>query len=245
MSEITLAQLTESKLDGKGVFDVLLQTLKLHLDTQYNDNRITGPEYAQVYLSQVQSAMQTGLTFLAQQQRIGLEADLLAKQIELAEAQLAISQAQLLQTQAQTALFEAQTAMTQQQKDNAVLEGKVLIAQECKLRAEYDFTLQNTLRTTAETSLVNQKVITEKAQVLSLGVDDNSVIGKQKGLYQAQTDGFKRDAEQKVAKMYVDVWSAMRMTDDATPASIDNGLDAATMGRVMANLRSGVGIQEP
>jgi hypothetical protein len=88
-----------------------------------------------------------------------------------------------------------------------------------------------------------QKVATEKAQILGLGVDEDSVIGKQKRLYQAQTDGFRRDAEQKAAKLYVDVWSAQRMTDDGKQANAVNGLDDVTMGGVMTKLRQGVGIE--
>lgn len=326
MTAITLAQLTEKSLTGTGVFDVLLQTLKLHLDTQYKDNRITGPEYATVYLGQVESAMQTGLAFLTQQQRIGLEAELLQQQILLAQeqllqakeqtliakAQLQLANAQLLQTQAQTALIDkqaanllsekaqieaqtilidknaakteaetllvpkqgsqidaqtalitanksktdaeslnvpkqgvlldAQAALSVQQKANAVVEGTVLVAQECKLRAEFDFVAQNVLKSTAETALVNQKTATEKAQVLAIGVDADSVVGKQKALYTAQADGFKRDAEQKAAKLYVDVWSAQRMTDpDATPASAAHGLSPDYMKLVMDKLRLGIG----
>lgn len=242
MSEITLSQLTEIKLDGTGVFDSLMRAAKDHLEQEFKQNRIKGPEYSQVYLGQLQAILGTSVDFLFQKQRVGLEADLLAKQIELAGIQVQQATKQLDLLDKQILQVTAQTALVEQQRLNAVTENTVLVAQECKLRAEYDLTLQNTLQSAAQTALINQKVATEKAQVLSLGVDDNSVIGKQKMLYQAQTDGFKRDAEQKAAKLYIDVWSARRMTDEGTQANETNGLDEVTMGAVLAALRQGVGI---
>lgn len=130
-------------------------------------------------------------------------------------------------------LLEAQIATEKQQE-------KVLIAQECKLRAEYDLTLATITKTGKETDLLNQKMLTEKAQTTDLGVDDNSVIGKQKKLYQAQTDGFARDAEQKAAKIMIDTWNARRMTDDGTVADGVNHLQDSDIGRAVIKLFAGI-----
>ena len=86
-----------------------------------------------------------------------------------------------------------------------------------------------------------QKVITERAQVQAIGVDADSVIGKQKSLYQAQTDGFKRDAEQKAAKLMVDSWNIRRTTDEATVADQTNMLADSVVGRAVAKMLAGVG----
>jgi hypothetical protein len=97
------------------------------------------------------------------------------------------------------------------------------------------------LQTTAQTSLVQQKIATEKAQTIATGVDDNSVIGKQKLLYGAQTDGFKRDAEQKAAKMLIDTWNVRRTTDEGTVADDTNRLSDATIGRAVEKVMAGIG----
>ena len=131
--------------------------------------------------------------------------------------------------------------MVRAQTANEALQGKVLIAQECKLRAEYDVLLSTNLKTKEETALLLWKTNTEKAQTMALGVDDNSVIGKQKALYGAQTDGFKRDAEQKAAKLMADTWSVRRTTDEATVADATNKLNDATVGRAIEKLLSGIG----
>lgn len=137
--------------------------------------------------------------------------------------------------------LDAQTELVGQQKANAVLEGSVLVAQECKLRAEYDVLMVSKDKTAAENALLVQKNVTEKAQTMSIGVDADSVIGKQKNLYQAQTDGFSRDAEQKAAKLMVDSWNVRRTTDEGTVADGTNMLADSVVGRAVSKMLAGVG----
>lgn len=206
-------QITQLTADAKtGVFDALMKSVSSHVDTEFRAGRIKGAEYATVYLGSLELALQIGMQFLLSQRKAGLEADLLAQQVALATQQTA----------------------------NAVLEGKVLVAQECKLRAEFDLTTATITKTNGEIALLAQKTATEKAQVLGLGVDADSVVGRQKALYQAQADGFKRDAEQKVAKIMADTWAVRRTTDEATQANATNMLDDAAVGRAMQALLSGV-----
>ena len=200
-----IADLTEATLEGSGVFDILMRANKAHLEAEYKQNRLKGPEYSTVYLGSLQAVMQTGLAFLLQKDKVALDALLIEQQVLLAQVevlkanvQLQILQASLLKIPAELALLEAQTAqaeqqtlnlaaqkfeieakteLTVQQKANAILEGTVLVAQECKLRAEFDLLVQGLSKSGQETLLLAQKVATEKAQVLALGVDDNSVLG--------------------------------------------------------------------
>lgn len=323
-TDIQVVDLTSGSIDGTGVFDKLMVSVKAHLTQEYRDQRIKGPEFATVYLGALDNVLNTSVQFLLQKARVGLEAQLLEQQIILAglEVQkmgialeiLAIEKekaaAEVLQVQAQTLLIgqqkinltaealnipkqglmiEAQTAvqaqqklnlaaealnipkqglvldaqkaqvtqqtlnlvseelgiksrtaLTTQQQLNAVVEGTVLVAQECKLRAEYDLTVNKSLQTTAEIGLLGQKTATEKAQVQAIGVDPDSVIGKQKALYQAQTDGFARDSELKAAKMLVDTWSTRRMTDDAIVVDDVNKLNDATIGRAVTKVLVGI-----
>ena len=128
-----------------------------------------------------------------------------------------------------------------QQIANAVLEGNVLVAQECKLRAEYDNLQASTLRVASETALLNQKKVTEVAQTNGNGVTADSVLGKQMALYGAQTSGYSRAAEQKAADIMIKSWNVRRTTDETgTPANTDNMLNDAAVGRAVAKLLSGV-----
>ena len=255
LTPITLPQLTEATTTGSGVFDVLMKATKAHLEQEFTQGRIKGAEYATVYLGSLEAVMQNALEFLLQKDKVALDAELVKQQVELAKADLLIKQVELektraeltilektvLKTDAEVELLTAQAALARAQTANEALQGKVLIAQECKLRAEYDVLLSTNLKTKEETSLLLWKTNTEKAQTLALGVDDNSVIGKQKALYGAQTDGFKRDAEQKAAKLLADTWSVRRTTDEATVADATNRLNDATVGRAIEKLLSGIG----
>jgi len=134
-----------------------------------------------------------------------------------------------------------QTKLVLQQTTNAVTENEVMVATKCKLQAEYDVLLETKLKTASETTLLGQKTQTEKAQTVGAGVDADSVIGKQKTLYQAQADGFKRDAEQKAAKLLVDSWNVRRTTDSGTVADGNNMLNDATVGRAVRAVLAGAG----
>jgi len=133
-------------------------------------------------------------------------------------------------------------ALMDQQLANAILEGAVLAAQECKLRAEYDLTIANVTRTNSENQLVQEKIVTEKAQTQSLGVDDNSVIGIQKTLYQAQINGYQRDAEQKATQIMVGTWNSRRITDETTEVNEQNKLLDSYIGNTISKLLSGINV---
>jgi hypothetical protein len=207
--------------------------------------------------------------------QIQAQTALAVQQTANALAELAILQANALKVPAEVAHIQAQTAMVGQQKTNliaealnlpkqgllldaqkdqtvqktlnAVTENDVLLATKCKLQAEYDLVLATKLKADQEVSLLAWKVTTEKAQTTATGVDDNSVVGKQKLLYGAQTAGFSRDAEQKAADLLIKTWNTRRMTDDTTIAGlsplggVDNGLGDANVARAVTKLLSGVG----
>lgn len=367
MADITLTDLTDGTVGGRGVFDKLMEATKAHLESQFNQGRIKGPEYASVYLGSLQAVMQTALTFVTQQQEINLKAQLMTQQVLLTQAEVAKAQAEVLvaqqevetakatvlltqaqvikieqenqlipkqsahldaevallnqqvsntaaeglnipkqgaQIDAQTSLIgqqvltavqevevskakvlqanaevanltkqgqlidaqvalagsnktktdaetlvvpkqgaqiDAQTSLVNQQELNAVQENKNLIAQECLLRAQFDEAEAQVLSVGAQTDLYKQKLVTEKAQTQAVGVDDNSVIGRQKMLYKAQTDGFARDGEQKVMAQLIQAWNTQRMTDDTLVANSTNMLDAATIGRAVSKALAGIG----
>lgn len=219
MAAIVVGDLTGATVEGSGVFDVLMRAVKAHLEEEFLKSRIKGPEYATVYLGGLEQVMTIALQFLLAKQKADLEAQLITQQI--------------LHTIAQTALVNQQTA-------NAVIEATVLTAQKCKLDVEYDILLLTKPKVENETELLAWKVVTEKAQTLAVGVDVDSVVGKQKALYAAQTKGFARDAEQKAAKIMIDSWSIRRTTDETTPADAVNKLDNSYIGTAVETLLTGL-----
>lgn len=80
-------ELTEGTLTGKGVFDVLLQTLRLHLDREFNSNRITGTAYATVYSQAITAFLAQAAQYAISKAKLPLELQLLQEQINLTQKQ--------------------------------------------------------------------------------------------------------------------------------------------------------------
>jgi len=78
-----LETLTTENVNGKGAFDVLMKSAKAHLQEEFNAQRITGKEYATVYLGALTAVLQTSIQFLLneqQVQRINAEIGLIRQQ---------------------------------------------------------------------------------------------------------------------------------------------------------------------
>ena len=179
---------------------------------------------------------------------INAQTELTEKQTDKVQAEMEILVLSKDKIPAEINHIIAQTDLVGQQRTNLTAEalnipkqGAVLDAQKCKLDAEFDLTKSTDIKVKAETNLLNQKTTTEKAQTMATGVDEDSVVGKQKKLYQAQTDGFQRDAEQKAAKLMVDSWNVRRTTDEGTVADGTNMLADSVVGRAVTKMLNGVG----
>lgn len=219
MAETTIAEYTDTTLKGEGVFDTMMRGVKAHLEEEFSKNRIKGPEYSSVYLGAMQSVMDHALRFL-------LEKDSAYQQAELAKAQV-VSEGK-------------RQALLDQELLKLVAETTLVEKQICKLEAEFDVLMEQKLKTINETALLAQKKVTEEAQTSGLNVDETSVIGRQKTLYKAQSDGFARDAEQKAAKLMVDTWNVRRTTDPGTVWDSTNKLSDADVGSVVGKLMTGI-----
>ena len=314
-------QLTTKAIAGTGVFDVLMSTVKLHLLEEFNQNRITGEEYANVYIGALAQVLQQSNAFLANHQNeekiraeIGLirqksvtelaQTDddlplglgfngstviegLVANQKLLSAAQIDLTESQII-TSTREGILVGQKAITELAQtdanlstaalaiglnDDAVIEG-VVAAELLKISAETSLTEQKTTtelantsntkpltlgemgattviegiaeaqreKTEAEVALLNQKKETEIAQTedtVTAGAV-GGILGKQMGLFQAQTDGFARDAEQKAAKLLLDTWSVSATVATAT-ANTTNHLHDSDVGAVVTVLKDGIG----
>lgn len=64
---------------GDGVFDKLMETVNKHLDAQFKLNRITGTDYATVYLGALQATVQQAAVFTLGMEKANAETDLLTQ----------------------------------------------------------------------------------------------------------------------------------------------------------------------
>ncbi len=235
LSNIPVSKLTEAKLAGDGVFDVLMRATKAHLDAEFKENRIKGAEYSQVYLGSLTAVLESSLRFLLDKDKAFYEIALVEAQVRLADAQVRLVEKQIEREDQEALLRAAQIAKINREIETMDISDNLLTAQVLLSQAQK-------ISTDAQSALVIQKTTTEKAQTRAAGVDVDSVVGKQKSLYQAQTDGFLRDSEQKAAKLLTDSWVVRRTTDEQTIAGNRNLLKDETIGLAIQKMMEGVGV---
>lgn len=109
VAPLTIEQLTSGTVEGSGVFDALMKAVDAHLTQQHLKNRITGADYAKVYLGAMTAVMQFGTQYLLGKDRAHLENLALLENLKLAQAQTIKAQAevQLIAGQIQIAMFQA------------------------------------------------------------------------------------------------------------------------------------------
>ncbi len=78
---------TGTGTDGDGNFDNLMKVVTLHLEKQFTDGRITGTDYATVYLGALQSTLAQAVSFTLNMNKANEEADLLAQKTTTEYAQ--------------------------------------------------------------------------------------------------------------------------------------------------------------
>lgn len=201
---LNVTELTTAEIAGTGVFDVLMQSVKNHVQEEHTKSRITGKEYATVYLEALQSTMAQSIEYLLRAKTLGFELDNLGKQGVLLDhqAEIAIKDAQLkfaqiAQTQAQTELTEQQTksaeaeahkipveiSLLRSNLELASVEKDLRIAQVGLAETEKDIAVYNLANKTpvevellqAQTDNAQSQIALTEAQVVKI-TEENKVI---------------------------------------------------------------------
>jgi hypothetical protein len=295
---VKLTDLTHATVAGNGVFDVLMRAVKAHLEQEWTAGRIKGTEYSTVYLSALQTTLQTALQFVLSQEKTNQEIELVKAQIEVQKQQAAnllleaanipkqgivldkqaldlvaatalkgvqVSQvtAETLNIPKQGQLIDAQTGVQNQQAANLSAEAANIPKQGLLIDAQRTVQTQqaanllaeasnipkqgllidaNKLKADAEKGLLDQKKVTEVAQVDGSVVNASSVIGKENAVRTEQAITFVRDAEQKAAKLMVEFMSAAVVADSGQLSNVTTAnLNAASIGSVVTKLKQGIG----
>lgn len=169
-------------------------------------------------------------------------------QTNLIEEQLLTEQAKGDLTRQQIAQSVAQTDLVGKQED--LLDMQILTekanttdATGGLLKAKHDGQL-------AQNALIGQKKLTEESQTSDPAgyIDDDpkaerggGLVGAQIALYKLQKEGFKRDAEQKMSKIYTDTWTVSQNLI-GSPQSNAYGLNSANVNDALNELRKGMGL---
>lgn len=144
-----LELLTTAEITGTGVFDVLMAATKTHLLEEYNAGRITGEEYATVYLGAMQAVLQQAVQYILGQPQL----QLINAQAALTRQKIATELAQTDDTLPEGLGFNSSTSI-----------GGLIALEKDKLDLEKDLTTAQITASQREGDLVGQKVITELAQ---------------------------------------------------------------------------------
>lgn len=219
----------------------LLAKEKVSLESQLMEQQILlaqkEVEKADAQIELVRQQTQNALAELA---IIQANASKVAAEVALMEVQARKVEQDILNSVKEASLIDVQKAKLEQDTLNAVTEGANLVKQGCLLDAQYDLTMEQKLKVASETTLLAQKLVTERAQTVSSAVDPDSVMGQQKKLYEMQAAGYKRDAEQKAARILTETWQVRKTTDAGTLADSSNKLANEYIGMAITKLLEGI-----
>lgn len=220
---ISISDITTGSIQGTGDFDVLVRAAKEHLLVEYTSNRITGDKYAEAYIAIVNQVLAMAIQFRVQSEQINVQS---------------------LLTEEQKELIKAQTLQVKAETLNVPKQGIVLDKQASNLDKDLEVKTKDILLRESNIQLTDQKVKTEKAQIMDLidGVAVKGTVGKQKEVYDAQIKGFKDDALQKATKTMTDIWSVQRSTDTGIQPTTETKLYDSNIGSAVSSLFTSLGI---
>ena len=235
ITPITIDDITQGSVTGTGIFDKLMATVAAQLQAEFKADRITQTDYGQVYVSALNNTLGQAIQFLLTKDQAVIQAATLAAQYE----KIALEKLQL-----------------EYQNEKLVVEKEVLLLQKDQLTAQIAQIQQQTLlgqsqilTDAGQRALIEQKTVTEVAQTRdnptsNISAGYSGVVGKQNALYAAQTTGFARDAEQKAAKLALDILATQLSTDDSMTVENTN-MHPAAIGALVQKLATGIGVTLP
>lgn len=202
ITKLQNSDLTSGIVGGTGTFDVIMTSMRSHLLSEYEKNRITGNDYVTAYIGLSQVALSSAVSFL-------LQRDTAFYQAALAKAAAMKAEVDVVTSKVALALAKVQLATGQIQANTE--------------EVNYALTKLKLATEDATYGAASEQMEAARAQTLDTRTDGGAVagsVGKQKELYTQQITSYQRDAEVKAAKLYTDAWTVMK--------TIDEGLDPPT-----------------
>lgn len=233
MSDIELTQLTNStaEVSGTGVFDILINATELRIIDQYEKGRITGKEYATVYLGSVQAVLAQSIKFLLEEQQASKQAELIQEKIESEN-----------KNNEEGGVIDFTKQKLQEEVD--LIVGKTAEVYENVQASQQGTNRENQLnsrvitKTEAETSLLNARDFEQQASTTRLNAESSQKVA----LMAAQTLGFVTDAKQKLLKQMLDGYAATLSIAGAatTPAAVVSDSIDDVANELLSDLDSSV-----
>lgn len=126
MADISITDLTNGSLAGTGVFDILMRSVDLHLQREFDASRIKGTDYANVYVTALGQVMAQSVQFVLGEQAADKQADLLDAQTANAVSQNITITKQNLKLDTEIALL-GQKYFTEQAQVLDIVDGNAVV----------------------------------------------------------------------------------------------------------------------
>jgi hypothetical protein len=200
MADITYSTLSDATTatNGSGNFDKLVQVVTLHLEAQFAAGRITGTDYANVYLGALQSTLDQAVNFTLSMNKANEDATLTEKQQSLVDNQAATELKQALDVAEATILKDKQGLLVDKQTLTEVKQALDIVNQTTNrtaaqttsestaVKQRLDIEAATSLKG-AQEDLVDKQVLTETAKELQVDAQ-TSLVGQQEITEFAQTE---------------------------------------------------------
>jgi len=189
---LTLEQITTGTIEGTGSFDKIMQVLKLHMAEEHETGRITGSDYAKVYVGGLQYALSEAIRFETTKDSIDADIAMKAKQLEILQAQLEMLNQQKLtevqntaiKTYENTVLQPDQHSIALKQIDKSVKEALMLTSQNAMIIAQTSEIAPNALK---------QRSV-QDGQISQMTAETNYTSAKQTVMEQSRIDNLALEA---------------------------------------------------
>ena len=244
ITKLTEADLTTRQVGGTGLFDGLMASTAAHLQNEYAAGRITGSDYAQVYLQSLNSVMSQSVGYLLGKDQAYWQSRLIQMQARNAEiavinARVALegakAQTQLLRIQAETAEIEyavSKIRLANEDRQHALAAtqvDKALYELANMLPAQTDQILAQTA------NLTSQKAQTE-AQTAQITYQTTNLLPAQLAQTQKQTElltSQKLQTEAETLRVGVDVSKGEYEVEFLLPKELEKA--TATISSITAD----------
>ena len=178
---IPIEDLTQVILDGTGVFDKFLTLHRLHLKREFEEARIQGKEYSEVYTKTYIAHLEQAIQFLLAKEKQAYELNLLEAQADKVKSEVAIDKfqlekllpkevvlkdAQISKMQSDADISKKQLEILQWELTNKLpMELALVTAQVDKMKADTELAKEQLKLTEKELALKDKELILKDKEV--------------------------------------------------------------------------------
>ena len=233
-NELTNSDLTTGQVGGAGTFDQLMNSIRAHLKTEYEANRITGAEFTKAYIAMTQSALGGAVQYLLGRDQSYWAAISAKMQVKIATTQLVTERVKLeiAKAQLQSQRYEA----LNQEAGYALVKMKLSTESMAYCLAKFNLDQMAPVQLAS----AREQMEAVRAQTSDTRTDGSTIIaglmGKQKDLYSQQITSYKRDGEVKAAKLFTDAWITQKTIDEGLLPP--NAFNNASLEVILQNIKT-------